>query len=65
MLPKLYRDNPTLKEIDYVKKQELVFKNIQKPFIQGIINNNENLFKKRIYEFENWNRSHESHKLKI
>ena len=41
-------DNPlTLKEIDYVKKQELVFQNIQKPFIQGIINNNENLFKSK------------------
>ena len=41
----------------------MVFQNIQKPFIQGIINNNENLFKskKEIYEFENWNRSHGDH----
>ncbi len=57
-------DNPpTLKEIDFVKIQESKSQNIQKPFIRGIINSNENLFKSKeeIYKFENWSRSHADH----
>ena len=57
-------DNPpTSKEINFVKIQESKSQNIEKPFIRGIINGDENLFKSKeeIYKFENWSRSHGDH----
>ena len=58
-------DNPpTQKEVNFVKEQELKFSKEKKPFIKGIIKNSnqKNLEKKeKIYNFENWNRSHGDH----
>ena len=58
-------DNPpTQKEVDFVREQELKLGTLKKPFIKGILeNSNQNNLenKEKIYNFENWGRSHGDH----
>jgi len=54
-------DNPpTNEQIEFVNNEFDISKNLEKPFVLGMINSNQvnDATPKNIFEFENWNRSH-------
>jgi len=60
----IFDNPPTNEELKYVKEQEIMSQNLETPFIQGLLNYDNNKFKNKetLFEFENWNRSHGDHK---
>jgi quinoprotein glucose dehydrogenase len=53
----------SIKQIEYAKKQTEISKNLDTPFIKGLINKNFDTtnVKSNYFKFENWNRSHGDH----
>jgi len=60
----IFDNPPTNEEIKYAREKEITNKNLEIPFIQGLLNYDNNEFSNRetSFEFENWNRSHGDHK---
>ena len=58
-------DNPpTIEELEFVTKKEILSKDIKAPFIKGLLNSNDGnnyLVESRNFQSENWSRSHGDH----
>jgi len=58
-----FDSSASIKQIEYAKKQTEISKNLDTPFIKGLINTNFDTtnVKSNYFKFENWNRSHGDH----